>query len=217
METKTCPRCGQVLFSDMAVCYGCLYDFRRCAGRESDGTGRREPPLPAGSAPVRGQEGPALVPAPSQASSGGPGPSDGTVTLRDIPPIPMDIPRTRVQTFTDDDLMSVPTTVLNVSEDHGGLGLRVRSEDMEVTIPLPEDGLLIGRGNVCDVILHSRAVSRHHVRIVPQGNGAVVRDCGATNLAILNGSKVADSVRMGVGETLDVCGTYFTLLDGYWR
>lgn len=25
--TKTCPRCGAVLFSDMSRCYGCLYDF----------------------------------------------------------------------------------------------------------------------------------------------------------------------------------------------
>lgn len=26
-ETKVCPRCGATLFSDMDVCYGCLYDF----------------------------------------------------------------------------------------------------------------------------------------------------------------------------------------------
>ncbi len=27
--TKRCPRCGMELFSDMEVCYGCLYDFSR--------------------------------------------------------------------------------------------------------------------------------------------------------------------------------------------
>ena len=26
---KTCPRCGEELFADMQVCYGCLYDFTR--------------------------------------------------------------------------------------------------------------------------------------------------------------------------------------------
>ena len=26
---KRCPRCGEVLFDDMDVCYGCLYDFGR--------------------------------------------------------------------------------------------------------------------------------------------------------------------------------------------
>lgn len=29
IATKTCPRCGQILFADMDVCYGCLYDFSR--------------------------------------------------------------------------------------------------------------------------------------------------------------------------------------------
>jgi hypothetical protein len=27
IETKVCPRCGEGLFSDMDICYGCLYDF----------------------------------------------------------------------------------------------------------------------------------------------------------------------------------------------
>ena len=30
-SVKVCPRCGEKLFQDMGVCYGCLYDFR---GRE---------------------------------------------------------------------------------------------------------------------------------------------------------------------------------------
>lgn len=29
--TKLCPRCGAELYEDMAVCYGCLYDFSRDA------------------------------------------------------------------------------------------------------------------------------------------------------------------------------------------
>lgn len=28
-SSRRCPRCGEVLFADMPVCYGCLYDFRR--------------------------------------------------------------------------------------------------------------------------------------------------------------------------------------------
>lgn len=28
-RTKRCPRCGQVLFADMDVCYGCLYNFSK--------------------------------------------------------------------------------------------------------------------------------------------------------------------------------------------
>ena len=32
-ETKVCPQCGQELFSDMDVCYGCLYSFEGRARR----------------------------------------------------------------------------------------------------------------------------------------------------------------------------------------
>ena len=28
-EVKECPRCHELLFADMDVCYGCLYDFSR--------------------------------------------------------------------------------------------------------------------------------------------------------------------------------------------
>jgi len=30
--TRVCPRCGEMLFADMDVCYGCLYDFTREEG-----------------------------------------------------------------------------------------------------------------------------------------------------------------------------------------
>ena len=38
-QTKVCPRCGEELFSDMRVCYGCLYEFppeRSGAGTEEN-------------------------------------------------------------------------------------------------------------------------------------------------------------------------------------
>lgn len=225
--TKVCPRCGQVLFADMNVCYGCLYDFKR---------GGAEPPLAV--EPPLAAKVPEVTPAPStdktgvfvrepekrESSYAGKTmptrplgrPADAGVSLREVPSVDVRQEKARPMPFEDEDLMTVPTTVIASTSDRGGLSLRVRSDDMEVTLPLPEDGLLIGRGNVCDVILHSRAVSRHHVRIVPQGNGAIVRDCGSTNLATLNGREVSDATRMSVGETLDVCGTYFTLVDGPW-
>lgn len=40
--TKTCPRCGAVLFSDMNRCYGCLYDFPEQVS-EADSTALDEP------------------------------------------------------------------------------------------------------------------------------------------------------------------------------
>ena len=38
-DSKRCPRCGETLYDDMDICYGCLYDF----GRD-----RREEPAAAG-------------------------------------------------------------------------------------------------------------------------------------------------------------------------
>ena len=47
IATKTCPRCGQLLFADMNVCYGCLYDFSRHARAEKSpgATGAAMPAL----------------------------------------------------------------------------------------------------------------------------------------------------------------------------
>lgn len=37
--TKTCPQCGQELFDDMDVCYGCLYSFEEASARAVDQDG----------------------------------------------------------------------------------------------------------------------------------------------------------------------------------
>lgn len=36
-HSKRCPRCGEILFDDMDVCFGCLYDFTREPYRLPDG------------------------------------------------------------------------------------------------------------------------------------------------------------------------------------
>lgn len=173
--TKTCPRCGQELFADMQVCYGCLYDFTRehdLGSMPQDYVGDRstlvsEIPWDLGVAPT------------------GPHPEDEADTA----------------------LVAAKTA----GGGEGRFSVRIQSESVEVTVPLPPDGLLVGRGSVCDVILHSRAVSRHHVRIVPHDGGAVVEDCGSTNRATLRGREVEASESMEVGDVLSVCGTLFSL------
>ncbi len=92
------------------------------------------------------------------------------------------------------------------------LSLRIRSSDVDVTLPLGEDPLIVGRSPDCDVVLHSPAVSRRHVCLEPVGDGALVRDLGATNPAMLKGRSVRDGQRLVVGDTFDVCGTLFTLV-----
>lgn len=176
--TKRCPRCGQVLFDDMEVCYGCLYDFtreRRLGGMPQDFVG-----------------------------------SDGTL----VSEVPWDLGLPPCELHPEDDASTALVRAARMGIDGDGLCVRIQSESVEVTVPLPVDGLLIGRGSVCDVILHSRAVSRHHVRLVPHGTGALVEDCGSTNRATLRGHEVADSEPMEVGDVLGVCGTLFSLQRG---
>lgn len=173
--TKRCPRCGQELFDDMEVCYGCLYDFTRehdRGGMPQDSLGR-----------------------------------DGTLVAE----VPWDLGLPPSELHPEDDASTALVRASPSSGSAGELCVRIQSESVEVTIPLPPDGLLIGRGSVCDVILRSRAVSRHHVRMVPHGAGAIVEDCGSTNRATLRGHEVADSEPMEVGDVLGVCGTLFSL------
>lgn len=179
LGTKRCPRCGEVLFEDMDVCYGCLYDFTR--EQKAEG-------LPPDASSAFARDGAVVYNVPWEVSG--------------IPPGDM----------REDELEPVPASL--PADDASGLSVRIKSESMEVTLPLPQDGLLVGRGNVCDVILHEPAVSRHHVRIVPRGHTAVVEDCGSTNRARLRGKEVASTTTMEVGDVLDVCGTLFFLLDG---
>ena len=52
--TKVCPRCGERVYADMTVCYGCLFDFSRGMGRAGvDPAALPDPGEPPGLAPVR--------------------------------------------------------------------------------------------------------------------------------------------------------------------
>lgn len=174
--TKRCPRCGQELFADMEVCYGCLYDFTRergVGGMPQDYVG------------------------------------NGDTMVSEVP-WDLGLPPSELHPEDETDT----ALVCAQAQEGSPLALRIQSESVEVTIPLPEDGVLVGRGSVCDVILHSRAVSRHHVKIVPRDGGAIVEDCGSTNHATLKGHEVESSETMEVGDVLSVCGTLFSLQRG---
>lgn len=168
IHTKICPQCGQELFEDMDVCYGCLYDFTR--------------------------DGHPWVP-----------------TLPDLPP------------FGEDEIpVEESKEEVGVPADRGvdwtgcgwtGLGIFIQTGDVDLTVPLPPDGLMVGRIPTSDIVLHSRAVSREHALIVPTEEGVIVRDQGATNPVILKGREVTDSKCMEIGDTLNVCGALLTLVE----
>lgn len=89
--------------------------------------------------------------------------------------------------------------------------IHLATDVVDVRLPLTECGLLVGRGSACDVVLHAVSVSRRHVRIEPAPGGAVVRDQGSKNRAVLRGQRVEGSARLLPGDTLTVCGSSLTL------
>ncbi len=170
LGVKSCPQCGQILFEDMQVCYGCLYRF----DEEDVHNGYLE------CMPV----------------------SDDL--LDEVEPY-----------FATEQR----TIMVNAPEDEGGLdcdtmrlGLYVQTGDVNLLVPLPKQGLTVGRMPTNDVVLHSRAVSKRHVVMTPKGNVARIDDLGATNPAILEGHEVTGGEEMRLGDTLDVCGSLLTLV-----
>lgn len=149
-ETRTCPHCGQMVFSDMDVCYECLYEL--VSPREDDAGGEQEHEHEVKTEPGEGQG-------------------------------------------EDMDL---------------SVCLLIRSQTLDVSVPLPKDGLVVGRGSAADVVLHDPAASRRHVRIVPSREGARVSDLGSRNKATIGNVPVLEDVPLRMGETLVVCGTSFT-------
>ena len=177
LATKTCPQCGQMLFQDMSVCYGCLYDFSR------EGT-RRVPLLPD---PVLdgGME---------------------VVESEDLEEEP---------TLVADDGASVFGGITRVAhEPKQGLALFIQTGDVDLTVPVPSQGLMVGRLATNDIVLHSRAVSKRHVFVIPCGWTLLVQDQGATNPAILKGQEVTGGQTMCLGDTLNICGSLLTLVEG---
>ncbi len=208
--TKVCPRCGQELFADMDVCYGCLYDFSRdvTVAHGSDmapagGERPRRPSLTQGFAhdPLAGIE---LDE-----------PADEEVTEQSVPR------HRREGDASADDTLDLSELVMP-GEPAGGpaalraspaLAIRVRTPELEACLPLGREGLAFGRDRDNDVVLLSRSVSRHHLRVEPRPDGgATARDCGSTNPAELHGRPLSGEVTLAVGDELLLCGTLLQLV-----
>lgn len=94
---------------------------------------------------------------------------------------------------------------------HPSVWVRIFTRSMDIAVPIPKGGLTIGRGSDCQVVLHNRAVSRHHVRL--QADDGVVRvyDLGARNAPTINGGPVEPGDCIRDGDDLRVCNTRITL------
>ncbi len=70
-----------------------------------------------------------------------------------------------------------------------------------LTVPVDRE-LLIGRDDVCDVVLRSAQVSRRHAHVWPSDGGVAVEDLGSRNGTRLNGQVVTSPSWLHDGDTL---------------
>ena len=216
---KTCPRCGEMLFADMDVCYGCLYDFSK------DTVGNRLPDVEQGSSQrnwghasgVHRANHPAVsLPRQSdplesiELDEVDDEPDDGfDRSLGLVPPSPSAQPprhSKRGAPSADDTLdlsaVSVPTTASTVPRSYA---ITVSSSDVRVSVPLPVHGLSVGRDETNDIVLRSRSVSRNHLRLLPQDDLVLVEDCGATNPALVRGVPLSGAKTLADGGKVTLC------------
>ena len=74
------------------------------------------------------------------------------------------------------------------------------------------DGLTIGRGDDNDVVVRDARASRKHARIVADGTGWSVEDCGSSNGTFVDSAQVRRS-RLDRGQTLTIGDTPFKVVD----
>jgi len=69
------------------------------------------------------------------------------------------------------------------------------------------EGLTIGRGGDCSLVIHDSAASRQHLEIKGTGSGFACRDLGSRNGTLVNGSRIttcelSDGDEIHIGETV---------------
>lgn len=216
---KTCPRCGEMLFDDMDVCYGCLYDFSKDAtGRKLPEVDRSWPSAPRGSVDASAVEAHQTAPHVRQSD-----PlamveldeldddlEDGAPFVADQPPATSQPPRhSKRETSSPEDTLdlSVADATMVAVAVPRPLSIAINSDQMSVVVPLPVGGLTVGRDEANDIVLRARSVSRRHLRLRPEGDTVVVEDCGATNPAYVHGEPLTGVATLAIGEAVTVCDT----------
>lgn len=199
--TKVCPRCGEQLFADMHVCYGCLYEFpakgNAATASNADTPAPEEAGLAAGDAalPQLQEDEPFLWDAGLPPSDSGW--EDDTLDLSGS---------------CEEGCTSAPL-VPRSQPSCATVLCWVRTPSVDVRLPIPQEGLVVGRDPSSDIVLHSRAVSRSHLRVLPpeeDEEGMRVIDLGATNPAVFSGREVKGEVLVPLGWTVSVCGALVT-------
>lgn len=105
--------------------------------------------------------------------------------------------------------------------DRGAAGVDTGPAELVVVAPpalvgrsvvVRDDGVLVGRGPGCDLVVEDSYVSQHHVRITSAGdNHWWVEDLGSTNGTFVGGERVVAPRRVGRGEPVSIGGVVVEL------
>ncbi len=213
-EKKTCPRCGQLLYADMTVCYGCLYDFTRKDNGPSEPAAAKTVAAKTVAAKPAAAKTAAVVSA--DAERGGvappePGPSgrerEDSALSGKPGPRPLSTP------IGSPDDNEVTTLLDGPSVIEGPHAVCVRTDSADVLVPLGEKGLCVGRGSGNQVVLREKSVSRRHLRILPAEEGAEVRDLGSTNPAKYRGRPLRGTVLVPWGGEVELGGVVLSMCE----
>jgi len=100
-----------------------------------------------------------------------------------------------------------------------GRGAKRRSQGLRLTVVEPEaqkgesfdlaDEITIGRAPGCGVRVEDAFTSNIHARLFRRDGSLWLEDLGSTNGTWVNGSRVADPMRLSRGDLLQVGGTVF--------
>jgi DNA-binding NtrC family response regulator len=95
-------------------------------------------------------------------------------------------------------------------------GLLVRVEegsDEGKQATIGKDGLSMGAGSACGLVLTDPAVSRNHAQFLPSRGGALVRDLESRNGTYVGGARIQEAL-VPIGGEVVVGGTRLRIVDG---
>ncbi len=72
------------------------------------------------------------------------------------------------------------------------------------TVALTAEGITIGRGDSCQIVLSDTYASQFHARVFSRDGGWFVEDLGSTNGTYLNRAKVAEPTPLGIGDEIRI-------------
>lgn len=77
--------------------------------------------------------------------------------------------------------------------------------------PVGADGLMLGRGEHCDMIIKDAGVSREHARVLLHNDAVWIQDAGSRNGCFLNGRRLSRHQTLSPGDDLRIGEHRFTI------